>query len=465
MFLKSMRKSETMTVVFLIFIVILLRLPIFFLSHNNNDELIYLSLASKIDSYGFNVFKDTQYNLWYVEKGFDPVNEIVAIFFSENKIGSLLKGFFGEDFRMSHHPPTLSFLIFISHTTCAHQMDYLVNVSENIYVMARNFSFQFYACIVPFVFSALLLIATYILGRLFFSHAVGLMGAFFLGITPAELMAANKIWADDMTAFFVAASVILYLLALDKKRPTFAFVAGLSCGISIITKMSGVYLIFIVMIFHFLRHVNERVNARNLKNFFLDKNVLYFLAGAFIVSAWWLDLYFSHYSLKGMKGYFAVNQTWGAVKTFSGFYSRISNRPWFAYFVLTPAQSPFFALSYIFIIFFILRNKIKSVSSLISGSCRYVQFFIIWMTVTLVLLMMMPGKEMRYLLIACPAIALLSSQCFVLFYEWLKTKENEVSPLLRETLVVSFVVLSLFFSLKIALPVIFYRSDVIAFPF
>ena len=46
----------------LIIITVILRLPSFFLSHNNNDELIHLSLAKKIDDYGINVFKKQQYN-------------------------------------------------------------------------------------------------------------------------------------------------------------------------------------------------------------------------------------------------------------------------------------------------------------------------------------------------------------------------------------------------------------------
>lgn len=453
---------------FIFFIVALLRLPIFFLSHQNNDELIHLALAMKIDTFGTEVFSAEQYNLWYVEKGIDHKQQLVGIFLGDRRIGSLLEGFLGERSRFSHHPPLLPFCIALSHKLWADRIDFLVNLSENIYLMAHNFIFQAPACIVPFVFSLLLLYCTYLLGRMFFSEGVGLLAALLLGLTPAALLSANKIWADDMTAFFATLAAILYLYSVKNNKPFLSLFSGLACGLAIIAKMSGIYIIITVLIFHVLVYVQKRVSLESIKSFCFDRKILYFLAGAFIVSAWWFNAYDTNhhfFTLGHSKWYFAVNETWGAAKTWSTFFSRVSNRPWFTYFVLMPIHTPLFLFSYVFMPFFALRKKIKRIGLYVGHDDLILRFLLIWMIVPFIFLTLKPGKEMRYLLIAYPAVAILSAYCFRFLYEWFNAKEAEVSVRLRNIFFISIIMLSIFYSLKIALPSVFFRSDLIVFPF
>ena len=44
---------------------IITRINVFFVSHRNNDEIIYLILANKIETYGFNIFPHN-YNLYNI---------------------------------------------------------------------------------------------------------------------------------------------------------------------------------------------------------------------------------------------------------------------------------------------------------------------------------------------------------------------------------------------------------------
>ena len=330
--------------------------------------------------------------------------------------------------------------------------------------MVRNFRFQFYACIVPFVFSMLLVLLVYLLGSLFFSHKVGLLSSLFFSLTPIELLTANKLWADDMTAFFVVLSVLLYLHSLKLDKPIFSLFAGASCGVAILTKMSAIYIVFTVLLFHLFENRNKTVSLRNIKDFLFDKKILYFLSAVFIVSAWWFNLYYSIFDPFAIKGYFKVVETGEAVRNWNRYFSVVSDRPWYSYFVLVPYQFPIYLLSYALVPFFILRRKVQSFGGLIKDEYRYIQFLLTWSAVTFLLLTLKPGKELRYFLIAYPAIAVLSAYCLDIFFSWLKSKNFGVSLNLIKLFFVSTIFVSLFYSLKIALPRVLLRADIIPIP-
>ncbi|MDD5355721.1 MAG: phospholipid carrier-dependent glycosyltransferase [Candidatus Omnitrophica bacterium] len=454
-------------IIFLIFIIliILLRLPIFFLPHFNNDELIHLSLAMKMEKYGQNVFDGQRYNLFYIDRGISPDFTLAGVWEGKNKTGLLLQDFLGERGVLSHHPPLLPFFLKVSHKIFSNNQIYLVNISNRFYSMLTNLASQFYACVVPFLSSIFFILAVYILGSLLFSKRIGLYSAFFLSLTPTELMTANKIWADDMTAFFVTLAVIFYLYAFKNNKPFFSLLAGFSCGLSILSKMSGIYIVFVILLFHISEHKNKKVTVDNVKDFLFDRNILYFLAGIFITSAWWFNLYYSNFDIRWTKSYFTINEQWDAAKNWNMFFNTVSNRPWFSYFILVPFQFPLYSLSYILIPLFILRNKFKAVSSFIkSEEVIYLKFLIIWMAVVFVFLTLKPGKELRYMLIAYPAISILSVYCLNLFYERVEGVGMGFDSNLKRTIFICVILLSLFFSLKIALPRILFRADIIPIP-
>lgn len=460
----SPQRLKVIQISLLILIAIIFRLPVFFLSHYNNDELIHISLAKKIDEYGVSVFKKQQYNLFYIERGFNPRSQLIGVLEGEKKIGSLLEGFLGERGILSHHPPATPFAIALSHKIFAGRLNFLVNYSSNVYLMIRNSRFQFYVCLVPFIFSMLLVLLVYLLGSLFFSHKVGLISSLFFSLSPIELLTANKLWADDMTAFFVVLSVVLYLYSFKSDKPIFSLFAGASCGAAILTKMSAVYIVFTVLLFHLFENRNKTASFQNIKDFLFDKKILYFLSAVFIVSAWWFNLYYSNFDPHAIKGYFKVVETGEAVRNWNRYFSVVSDRPWYSYFVLVPYQFPLYLLSYVLIPLFVFRRKIQSFGDFINDEYRYIQFLLLWTAATFVFLSLKPGKELRYMLIAYPAIAVLSAYCLNLFFEWLKSKNFDVNLNLIKLFFVSTIFLSLFYSLKIALPRVLLRADIIPIP-
>ncbi|MDD5617891.1 MAG: phospholipid carrier-dependent glycosyltransferase [Candidatus Omnitrophica bacterium] len=448
-----------------VFVVILFRLPVFFLSHLNNDELIHLSLAMKIEKYGSEVFKKEKYNLFYVDRGISPDFSLAGVWEGKDKEGLLLKGFLGEREKLSHHPPLLPSFLSLSHKVFTNNSIYLVNISNNLYLMFKNAAPQFYACVIQFLISIFFIMSVFMLGKLLFSENIGLVSALLLSLTPTELMTANKIWADDMVALFVTLAVFLYLYALKNNKPFFSLLAGFSCGLSILAKMSGIYLIFVILLFHIFEYRSKKVTINNIKRFIFDKNIVYFLSGTFIVSALWFDLYYSNFSFQSSRNYFIVNEEMEMVKNWSVFFSAVSNRPWFSYFILVPFQFPLYLLSYIFIPLFICKKWFRRFSGLIKEKeKRYLNFLIIWIIAVFTFLTLKPGKELRYMLITYPAISIVSVYCLNLFYNWFRGKDISMSLNLKRTFLVSVILLLLFFSLKIALPRILLRADIIPIP-
>lgn len=199
--------------------------------------------------------------------------------------------------------------------------------------------------------------------------------------------------------------------------------------------------------------------------FLFDRNILNFLSGVFIVSALWFDLYYSDFGFGSTSWYFTVNEKWEVVKNWNSFLNTVSNRPWFTYFVLVPYQFPLYLASYIFMVLFVCKKWIKDFANLIKeNDRRYLNFLIIWVTTVFAFLTLKPGKELRYMLVAYPAIAILSTYCLNLFYEWFENKELGIGTGLKRKLFLSIILLSLIFSLKIALPRILLRADIIPIP-
>jgi len=448
---------------FLIFVTALFRAPSFFLSHNNNDELIHLSLAMKMERCGVGVFKQKKYNLHYIEKGIEPNRQLIGVLEGEEKIGSLLKGFLGERESMSHHPPVLPFILSISHRIFSRSIEYVVSFSKNTYLMIKNMPFQFYACIVPFVFSCLFVLSVYLLGSIFFSHKVGLISAFFLSLTPIEFLTANKIWADDMTAFFIVLSAILYLHALKSKRAEFALLSGLSCGISILTKMSGLYLVIVILLFHLFENRNQKVSFKNILNFFFEKNILYFLAGAFIVSAWWLDLYLVNFKIGRFVYHVGLKETRPMMLDWNPFLNAVYLRPWYSYLILVPYQAPIYLLVYIFIPLFILKSKLGILKNIFKENKPEIRFLIIWIITIFVLLSLKPNRELRFMLSAFPAIAVVCGYFIVCLFDFVNVKDKSYKRF-AYGFIITLVSWSLFLSIKLGLYAVFFRNDMIRVP-
>ncbi|MFC1570845.1 phospholipid carrier-dependent glycosyltransferase, partial [Candidatus Omnitrophota bacterium] len=270
----------------------------------------------------------------------------------------------------------------------------------------RNFRFdpairgkQFYSVIVPLVSSLLLIIMVYFLAkRLYSSENVGLIAMFLMAISPIDILTSQKVWADDMTAFLMVLAVLLYIISIQKKMPLLALVGGLSCGASAITKQSGAFIIFVIVIWHFVSNFDRLRRKETFLSVVFDKYLILFGLGALAGAAYW---FLKVHSVYGSPIY-RPHQPKIAETARTAWFKTVGGRPWPVYLIGIPFQNPLFTLAYISPLFLWLNKK----------SAKNTLFGIIWIAVFLYIFQVYlgtGGKELRYMLPAYPAFAILGA--------------------------------------------------------
>jgi len=427
----------------LILVSALLRIPAFFLKHNNNDELIHLSLAMKIDRYGMRVFPEN-YNLFNTD--ITAKEGLLILSFSKEKIGTLLKNFVaGERELLSHHPPALCALLTLSHNLLTRNGPYAVAGGM---LRKSEVKAQFYACLVTFIFSILLIAATYWFGKVLFNDEIGILAAALLSITPIELLSSQKIWAEDMVGFFATLALIPYFYCLKKNNPIFACLAGLSCGIAMLSKMSGGFIIIAIVIFHLWQNRQKFFRGgKEILGVFLDKNILLFALFFLFIAGPWLYIYIHSFGTSWTYNHFIPGKI-NLIVLPSGFMRFVHSRPWYTYFVATVFQMPFYFLVYP-ALYYLFKEKNKEL-----------QFLFALLAVFFTLLTLKADKEERYFMPAYPAIAIVTAYTIHRIGAYLRKKQLY----LLEGILVLLFILGAFYSINLGMALAFRRSDLIGLP-
>lgn len=419
-----------------------LRMPTFFLSHINNDEFIHIGLAMKVDKYAFKVFKN-QYNLYNIDKNIK--GDFIDFSFTKEKLGKLIAPFgYWEKKTLSHHPPLFSTLLVLSHRIFAKNKPYVLARTsfkkENIY-------FQFYACIIPFIFSILLILATYFLGRILFNDEIGFLSAFLFSITPTDLLTSQKIWAEDMAVFFSTLAIIFYFYCLKNKKAVFACLSGIACGLSVLTKMNGGFVGLAIIIFHFWQNRESFFNKKVL-NIVFERNILLFFLFLLLVIWRWLYIYISSFGSVSFYGHF-IHTKINLSSLPQGFMRLVHSRPWYTYFISIPYQVPFYFLIYPAIAYLIREKK------------KEIRFLFSILFVFFILLTFKADKEERYLMPCFPAIAVISSYIVFKLIYFIQMKKLYF----LQIIFIFIFILCVWHSLYFVRPFIFGRADIIHLPF
>lgn len=411
-----MNKNSLISLILVLIILIFaafIRHPTFKLPHDNGDQLIYLGLAMKQDKFGFS---------GYTLRGIDikTNNFILGLFPTQSQKGALLKGlarggvtYYDEP--LFHRPYGFPYALMFSHKIFAKGKPYLAlnttgrDEKGRVYSKDANKTWlvQFYAAVVPFIFSLLFILTTYLLARILFSEKIALISAFLIIISPIEILCSQKIWADTMLSFFVVLTVLLFFLAREKNNLFLFFIAGITCGIAVLVKQTGGFIIIAILIFHLWQHKSELFKIKKIHRVIFDKHLLVFFLGALIIIFHWFYIVIKIYG----------NPLYSPPKPEIIFqraewFMALSRRPRFLYLVTIPYLVPVFALAYFTIIAGpFIRGFIDKKKA----------FLIIWILTFLILIMNM-GRENRYMLPAYPAIAMLSADLLQKIGDFINSK-------------------------------------------
>jgi len=410
-------KNETRIRILLLFAVlafaVFLRLPTFALPHDNGDQVFYIGLAMKLDNFGF-----SEYTLRRVDtRGNDF---ILGLFPAEEGEGNLLKGLAKTgvtyyDEPLFHRSYGFPYTLMLSHRIFYGGEPYLAlkttgrNEKGEVYSKdaGKTWFSQFYAAIIPFLFSLLFILATYFLAKSLFSNKIALISAFLISISPIEILCSQKIWADTMLSFFVVSAVALFFLAKGKENPLFSFLAGIACGIAVLVKQTGGFIVIAILIFHLWQNRSRVIRPNEVHRVLFDKYLLLLGLGLVITCFHW---------------FYAVTTTYGnpvytpgqpGIEQQASWFMFLSQRPRFLHLVSMPYMVPLFVLAYLavlagpFIKGFIDEKK---------------AFLVIWALTFLGILMIMNTKENRHMLPAYPAIAMLSADILQRVGNFIDTK-------------------------------------------
>ncbi|MBF0216322.1 MAG: glycosyltransferase family 39 protein [Candidatus Omnitrophica bacterium] len=445
-----------------------LRKHTFDLPHLRGDQAHYAALAFNLDTKGIG-----GYSLRGVDELVDQKNVGLLSFQAAKDKGSVLKGLEAGgityyDLPLHHIPWGFPMALAISHKIFApndpFHVLYIPNDAEVIQNATRGigleyFRFpgeiknkQFYAVIVPFLFSLLFITMTYFLAKTLYDNEwIALTAMYLITISPEDLLTSQKVWADDMTAALTTLAVFLFFLAIKKKLPVLAFIGGVSCGLAAMTKQNGAFVIIALFFWHLLTNFDRLLKKETFLSFFFDKYIILFGSGALIGCGFW---FYKAYSVYG-NPFFQPKQANIAKVAGTSWFDMVSSRPKYIHITVSCFQNPYFTLALLSPAWlFFKKLKIKETT-----------FLLIFLAVFLYILefyLGAGGKEIRYGLPAYPVYAILGAYAADHLRELI---DKKTSFRIGTVLFVSGLIFSAYWSIPMGLTTLFMNEALILRPF
>lgn len=324
----------------------------------------------------------------------------------------------------------------------------------------RNYRFdraiagkQFYSVIVPLSFSLLLVVLVYLLAKVLYENEWAACTAMFLmAISPIDILTAQRVWADDMTAAFAALAVLLYVLAGRKNTAALAFIGGLSCGLSAITKQTGAFIVFVIVLWHFAANLDRLRKKDSFLGVVFDAKLLLFLAGTLVGSGYWFLKVAAVYGdplyrPRPMVHPQAIGIDW---------FRRAGVRPVCVYLIGTLYQNPLFALACASPVWLLFRRE----------RLKETLLCILWIAVFLFIFQVYLGgeeaKELRLILPSYPAFAVLGAYMANLARRCI---DEHAGYRAGTCLLIIALAASAFWSVPMAMEALFYNRALILKPF
>jgi hypothetical protein len=396
-----------------------LRMNTFWLRHTGDDEVMNVALAMKLDSCGMQGYN--LYRVNYEDFSLDGKTSITEMILApEESEGTFLQGIKRRGLDAYHQPlhyiaPGFPYLIMVSQKTIGSGNGYFISSTQPSKAVIKEKPphlriSQMYAVALPFAFSLLLVLLTYLAARRLFDPTTGLIAAAIMAMNPLSIFVSQKIWAEEVSLVFVMFSFLLILSGYEKRSWLKGLLAGIAAGIAVLMKQSaGIFLIALLIFYCYDQLLNLRLPG-GWKMFFFNPFMLVLSAAFLALTAWWFVLVFRTY---GNPFYYPfVDFPAGDL-----FYTIRESRP--ASFVLFSAGLLY--LSPLFVFAAGLFHK-KLVSKIPEPQRRFLPLLFLWAIVFFVMMaFVFQSKEHRHMLFVYPALAMAAAYVIGRLHAWLKT--------------------------------------------
>lgn len=395
-FLRMNKKTFPLILVLIIIGAAFLRVFTFWLPHNNGDQIHHLCRAMKLNAFGIkgynlkNIDIASDENFFYIFNA--PKGQKGTVLTSLEEQGVT---YYTQE-PLSNTPPAFSFLLMLSHKLFSPHHWYAA-VNKNLgtaYIPAYPHTFlstQFYAAWINFAFSLAFLIVLFYLGKAFFDIRTATIATLLMAVTGTDIVTSQKLWTDEMTAFFTALSILLYWYGKTRGKTILYAASGVCCGIAALTKPSGLFTVFILVIFELL--LSRQKNKHPSPHVFFKNPLFIFGAAAFFTCGLW---------------YWRITQLYGC-PWYMPYQKDIEKTSW--WFQMLQHKSRFGQLAYFFVIMppFILFYAEAFMTFLKKLFTPARILCLTWFSVFIIFLALIPAKEERYMLPAYPPIALMTA--------------------------------------------------------
>jgi 4-amino-4-deoxy-L-arabinose transferase-like glycosyltransferase len=349
---------------------------------------------------------------------YDKEHQVYVLSLSKDEEGSLLRGLkrSGADYYdlpFYYKVSGFSIALMISHLIFSRDKPYLIvqeHLGERVFDTKPIYFFfsQFYAVIVPLFFNTMLVFLTYYLGRMFFSDRIGIYAAFMITISPVSILTSHKVWADDMHAAFVILSAGLFLIAQKKQKAWISFLSGISCGISVLAKQTGILITGPILAYSLFINIDKIKDIKKWPSLFFNKHLIAYGLGLTVMVVPW---FYKVYSIYGDPLYRPSKPNIRTTDT-TGWFQMIGSRPdpIILFSVGIPYQNPLFLLFCATIWKFIVSLRFWNPVEKENKEGHHIVFLWFWLLIFFwVLFFYTGGDEHRRALPSYPPLALLAA--------------------------------------------------------
>jgi len=256
---------------------------------------------------------------------------------------------------------------------------------------------QLYAAIVPFFFSLMFVLLTFLLGRQLFGAIPGLIAAFLIAFDPVSMLTSQKLWGDEISGVFVLLSALAFIHAWRKHSFGWGLLSGIAVGIAVLFKQTAGFFMIGVVMFYLWQQRKQLTSFRTALKF-LTHPVMLAWGIAFVLTTafWFLKVYevYGHFIHKHVPG----------AEVQDAFVLMKRNRPpaFLVFLIGIPYLSPLMVFA-----FGALSKKLRIKWN--KEKQWQFSFLFFWIAAYFVALsFFFPGGEHRYFLPAHPAIAVLA---------------------------------------------------------
>lgn len=397
-----------------------LRINSFWLSHTGDDEVVHVALAMKLDEYGIKGYN--LYQVDYEHFSLDGKNSLTELMIApEGEEGAYLRTIKqGEKANYTHKPlhhvpPGFPFLLMLSQKTIGGDRGYFLSSDRPSKFSsgkrpAQVGVAQLYAAMLPFTFSLMLVLLTFLLGKRLFGPTAGLIAAAIMAINPVSIFVSQKIWAGEASLVFVLLSVLFIINGYGRRSLWHGLAAGAAAGVAVLIKQTAGIFLPALLLFYMYDRRGHLSTISGWRQFLLNPFMLALSAAFLLLTAWWYVLVFQNYGT-------LFYQPFVDFPASDPFYKLRESRP--APFILFSAGLLYLSPLFVFAAG-LFRKQIRE--RLEAEQRRFLPLLFFWVATWFVLMaFVFLRKEHRHMIEAYPALAVAAGYVLAKLHHWLKS--------------------------------------------